>query len=249
MVKLRVDRQQLARFIGDDLQTIRAFETLIADGGGVLSIDASGGTTGFTFTGGPVTDIGTLILEGTLNTSSGGTGATTPAGARESILPDYTGNAGKALVVNAGETDVEYADAPSFLGVTVKATDTARASTVTPTADLTIALAANTVYRFDYRLLYTATIGVGLKYRFGRTGLSDADLRFSVAPDRPDAETLTWAGETDCDGDGVRQSVGTGVIVTGAVSGSIVLEWSQVVSDVADTTLKAGSMITLTAVA
>jgi hypothetical protein len=43
-----------------------------------------------------------------LSVSQGGTGATTAAGARDNILPDYTGNATKVLAVNAGATDVEY---------------------------------------------------------------------------------------------------------------------------------------------
>ena len=43
-----------------------------------------------------------------LSVSQGGTGATTAAGARDNILPDYTGNATKVLAVNAGATDVEF---------------------------------------------------------------------------------------------------------------------------------------------
>lgn len=43
-----------------------------------------------------------------LSVAQGGTGATTAAGARDNILPDYTGNATKVLAVNAGATDVEY---------------------------------------------------------------------------------------------------------------------------------------------
>ena len=52
----------------------------------------------------PVSD-----LTGTLPISNGGTNATTAAGARTNILPSYTGNAGKALFVNTGATDVEWA--------------------------------------------------------------------------------------------------------------------------------------------
>lgn len=44
--------------------------------GSVTLIDASGGTTGMTFSGGPVTTIGTLTLGGTLNVANGGTGQT-----------------------------------------------------------------------------------------------------------------------------------------------------------------------------
>lgn len=47
---------------------------------GVASVDASGGTTGMTFTGGPITSTGILTLSGTLNVANGGTGATTLTG-------------------------------------------------------------------------------------------------------------------------------------------------------------------------
>jgi hypothetical protein len=43
-----------------------------------------------------------------LSVSQGGTGASTASGARDNLLPDYTGNATKVLAVNAGETDVEF---------------------------------------------------------------------------------------------------------------------------------------------
>jgi hypothetical protein len=47
-------------------------------------------------------------LTGTLQISNGGTGATSAAGARDNLLPDYTGNVGKVLTVNSGATDVEW---------------------------------------------------------------------------------------------------------------------------------------------
>lgn len=40
--------------------------------------------------------------------SEGGTGATTAAGARAALLPSLSGNAGKVLAVNGGETDAEW---------------------------------------------------------------------------------------------------------------------------------------------
>jgi hypothetical protein len=44
--------------------------------GTVTSVDVSGGTTGLTFSGGPVTSSGTITQGGTLNVANGGTGAT-----------------------------------------------------------------------------------------------------------------------------------------------------------------------------
>lgn len=48
--------------------------------GTVTSVDVSGGTTGLTTSGGPITASGTITLAGTLNIANGGTGATTLTG-------------------------------------------------------------------------------------------------------------------------------------------------------------------------
>lgn len=69
-------------------------------GGTVMSVDASGGSTGLTFSGGPITNAGTLILGGTLAIGNGGTGATTQAGAANAILPLQSLQAGKFLSTN-----------------------------------------------------------------------------------------------------------------------------------------------------
>jgi hypothetical protein len=79
--------------------------------GSVTSVNVSGGSTGLTTSGGPVTSSGTITISGTLNVTSGGTNATTAAGARVNILPSYTGNASKVLAVNSGATDVEWVTA------------------------------------------------------------------------------------------------------------------------------------------
>lgn len=80
--------------------------------GNVTSVSGSGGTTGMTFAGGPITGAGTLTLGGTLEVASGGTGAGTAAGALNNLLPGQTGNSGNVLTTDgsnpswaaAGET-------------------------------------------------------------------------------------------------------------------------------------------------
>jgi hypothetical protein len=57
----------------------------VAGTGTVTSIDVSGGTTGLTTSGGPVTGSGTITLAGTLAIANGGTGATTDSAARTAL--------------------------------------------------------------------------------------------------------------------------------------------------------------------
>lgn len=76
--------------------------TIAATGGGggsgtVTSINASGGTTGLSFTGGPVTTSGTLTLSGTLAVANGGTGVTSLTSFINSLLPSQTSQNNKAL--------------------------------------------------------------------------------------------------------------------------------------------------------
>ena len=73
-------------------------------GGTVSSVAASGGTTGLSFSGSPITTTGTLTLSGTLAVTSGGTGSTTASGALTNLLPDQSGNSGKFLTTNGSTT-------------------------------------------------------------------------------------------------------------------------------------------------
>jgi hypothetical protein len=61
--------------------------------GTVTSVAVSGGSTGLTTTGGPITTNGTIVLSGTVNVSNGGTGASTAATARTNLgVPSLTGS-------------------------------------------------------------------------------------------------------------------------------------------------------------
>lgn len=68
--------------------------------GTVTSVNVSGGSTGLTASGGPVTSSGTITLGGTLSIANGGTGQTTASGAINALLPSQTGNNGKVLSTN-----------------------------------------------------------------------------------------------------------------------------------------------------
>jgi hypothetical protein len=58
--------------------------------GTVTSIDVTGGTTGLTTSGGPVTTSGTIIFAGTLNIANGGTGQITASAAFNALSPVTT---------------------------------------------------------------------------------------------------------------------------------------------------------------
>jgi hypothetical protein len=65
------------------------FRTAIGAGTGsgtVTSVNGSGGTTGLTLAGGPITSSGTLTIGGTLAVANGGTGVTTSTGSGSVVL-------------------------------------------------------------------------------------------------------------------------------------------------------------------
>lgn len=106
------------KVLGLDTNLALIWTTNAGGGGGggsgsVTSIDASGGSTGMNFTGGPITNSGTLTLGGTLAIGSGGTGASDVTNARINLLPAYTNNAGKALILNTNATDITWSTIPS----------------------------------------------------------------------------------------------------------------------------------------
>lgn len=74
------------------------FDWALAPGTGtVTSVNASGGTTGMSFLGGPIVTDGTLTLTGILSVNNGGTGSATPSGARINL-----GAAASATTISAG---------------------------------------------------------------------------------------------------------------------------------------------------
>ena len=80
-----------------------------SNAGTVTSVQVSGGATGLTATGGPITSTGTVTLGGVLSLSHGGTGASTADGAAAAILPAQAGKAGYVLTTNG--TTLEWSAA------------------------------------------------------------------------------------------------------------------------------------------
>ena len=74
----------------DDLQLSPPSFPSTGGSGTVTSVDVTGGTTGLTTSGGPVTTSGTIIFAGTLNIANGGTGEITASAAFNALSPVTT---------------------------------------------------------------------------------------------------------------------------------------------------------------
>jgi hypothetical protein len=88
-------------------------------GGTVTSVAASGGTTGLTFTGSPITTSGTLTLGGTLAVANGGTGQTSYTNG-QLLIGNTTGNTLAAATLTAG-TNISITNGAG--SITINASD------------------------------------------------------------------------------------------------------------------------------
>ena len=95
-----------------------------SQGGTVTSVDVSGGSTGLTVSGGPVTGSGTLSLGGTLAIASGGTGSTSAVSALANLggVSSSLVGAVNGLATLDGGGKVPYAQLPGALGSSPVAT-------------------------------------------------------------------------------------------------------------------------------
>ena len=74
------------------------FYTVSGSSASVSSVDVSGGTTGLTFSGGPITTSGTITMAGTLAIANGGTGITAfGTGVQAALGQAVTGSGGAVL--------------------------------------------------------------------------------------------------------------------------------------------------------
>jgi hypothetical protein len=109
----------------------------IAGSGTVTSVDVSGGTTGLTTSGGPVTGSGTITLAGTLAIANGGTGATTDSAARTALgLGTMAVQAASSVAITGGSIN------GTSLGATTAGS--AKVTTLDVASGLTLATLAGT---------------------------------------------------------------------------------------------------------
>jgi hypothetical protein len=120
----------------------------VSGAGTVTSVDASGGTTGLTFSGGPVTVSGTLTLGGTLGVANGGTAlGTTPANGQLLIgngtgytLATLTAGSNITITNSAGGISIASSGVSTFsAGTTGFTPSTATSGAVTLAGTLNVA--------------------------------------------------------------------------------------------------------------
>mgnify|MGYP003336377372 CR=1 FL=1 len=118
--------------------------TAVSGTGTVTSVDASGGTTGMTFSGGPITAAGTLTLAGTLITSNGGTGLTSYTAG--DILYYSTGTALSKLSIGSnGYVLISNGSAPQYVAQSTLSVGSA--TTATTAANLSGGVANQIPYQ------------------------------------------------------------------------------------------------------
>ena len=212
-----------------------------AGGGTVTSVDGSGGTTGLTLSGGPITTSGTLTLGGTLAVANGGTGATSASGALTSLgaLPLAGGTMTGGITFSDAGEGLIFSDASSITGIsgsTSSSNTTVAASSAAVKAAYDAAVAAqnNGPLTSDTVLYVNCTDG--------------NDLTAARGTDRPYA-TITAALAAASEGDTILLSPGTftesftiskGVNISGTFSDQATWSGTKIIGNVVVNLVGAG---------
>lgn len=118
-----------------------------ASSGTVTSVEVSGGTTGLTTSGGPITAAGTITLAGTLAVANGGTGVTTSTGSGNNVLSTSPTLVTPILGTPTSGTLTNATGLPLTTGVTgtLPTTNGGTGLTTYATGDIVYASATNTL--------------------------------------------------------------------------------------------------------
>jgi hypothetical protein len=155
--------------------------------GTVTSVSVSGGTTGLTVTGSPITSSGTITLGGTLAIINGGTGATTASGARTNL------GLGTAATTDASAYATAAQGAKADTAVqTISSADGSVTITGTTAIDLSVAIAgATSNVLLPIRNTTGATLTKGTAvYISGATGQLSTVSKAIATSDATSAQTL-----------------------------------------------------------
>ena len=180
-------------------------------GGTVTSVNVSGGTTGLTTSGGPVTTSGTITLAGTLATTNGGTGltsftsggavyATSTSALTTGTLPIASGGTGQTTANAAFNALAPSQTGNSGLFLTTNGTNTSWASPTAAASSVTIGTTTVLAGTSGYVLYNNAgvlgnfALGTGVQTALGvNVGTAGAFVVNGGALGTPSSGTLTNA--------------------------------------------------------
>lgn len=202
-------------------------------GGTVTSVYASGGTTGLTFTGSPITTTGTLTLGGTLAVANGGTGQTSYTDG-QLLIGNSTGNtltkatliAGSNITITNGAGSITIAATDAFVG-TVTSVSVVSANgfagtvaTATTTPAITLSTSVNGIIKGNGTALsaaVAATDYVAPSAYASANGLTMATSRLlgRTTASTGAAEEISVAGGLTLSGGVLTGTSGTVTSVTG----------------------------------
>lgn len=212
----------------------------------VTSVAVSGGSTGLTTSGGPITTSGTITLAGTLGAENGGTGATSltsnnvilgnGTSAVQFVAPGTSGN----ILTSNGTTWAS--SAPSNTWVMIKKTSNQSITSSTTFVDdneLKFSMSTNTTYviRVVYTVLAGATGGSRVAAN-GPAGVSNLVFQYGISTTATSYNNTIFVG-----GSLIGQAVIDGIITCGSTAGTFTMRICQQASSATPTVFAKGSYL------
>ena len=251
-------------FLKNDGSGNLTWDTGGSGSGTVTSVAISGGTTGLTVSGSPITTSGTITLGGTVAIAHGGTGAATDAGGRTNLgldigidvqaysdlVQEIADLSGDGTLVKTGTNIATNSSIKPVIAKYKSATETVASSTTLQNDDtFSFALEANKNYQISGLIKASANSLGGLKSAW--TLPSGASGRYTLA-----FGTQQFANDVDCaTGSGVTTQILNsyigvihGYITMSSTAGDAVFIWAQNSSNGTGTTINRTSVMTLTEV-
>jgi hypothetical protein len=258
---------------GDVLTVSSGLPSWSSAGGGsgtVTSVAISGGTTGLTVSGSPITTSGTITLGGALAIAHGGTGAATDAGARTNLgldigidvqaysnlvqeIADLTGD---GVLQKTGTNIATNANIKTEIRKYKLARETVTSSATLQDDDhFVFAVEANKTYLINGFMPVSAAALAGFKWAFsvpsgasGRVNVNTGSA--NVALNAADVDVTLGAGATNAispTGTGAKAYF-FGYVTISSTAGNVVFRWAQNASNATGTFLERGSIMTLSEV-
>lgn len=178
--------------------------------GTVTSVNVSGGSTGITFTGGPVTTVGTITMGGVLDLDNGGTSATNAADARSNL-----GAAASGAIASSGLT----MDTARLLGRTTASAGAIEQITIGAGLSLSGGSLANTAPDQVVSLTGGTAISISGSYPSFTINNTAPDQIVSLTPSTGIAVSGTYPSFTltnTAPDQVVSLTAGTGISISGA---------------------------------